>query len=864
MIRKIVILCVVVFLSVPAFGQSSIERQALKNIQKGKWSKAYAQLTRAIAKDTINCVTSYVLAEYYFSKDNPAFHIDSAYRYTQKAIGDLQNSTTKQRERFYRFPLDSIELVRLRQKINRAAFTRARETDTEDAYNYFLTNFLLAEQRDTVTMLRDEAAYTDAVDKNSQEAFSDYLSKYPGSIRAADAKTKYESLLFYSMTSDQRLRSYEGYLRDYPNTAFQQQAEQNIFEISTSSGTIQSYFDFLEAYPQGYFANTAKNIVLHLLPEDQLEEQFPEALMNDSLQAVFDMRRGYLVPIFRKDKFGFINHQGTEVIKPQYDEINAEYLCGNITDDVIILDGKILTPSGELICDFVAESVDDIGNGFILIENETCRSLIHKSGFTVGDDCIDEARLLTGKFLALKKNNHWSLWTLTGRMLLSYDYDEIYALRDVIVFVRETKFNLATTAGIARLADQEKLQWVTADEVKLWRKSLIWTRTENHQMILDEELKVLVLSDDDHLLTETFFGAVATSSTGARVYNGAYEESINFKDVTIKQPWVAAKENVVWNLFDPQENKYQSPGFDSIMFAGPFAIGKKKDSVRFYFTASNFVDVQQPVRYEFIPGQDSSSFLLLDQGNKKSVYSLSGKKLFVGVYDRILYAGEGFFVVHKKEKKGLVSSSGKILIPLEYDAIGTVNKGVVSLLKATKFGLFDCKRSKLIKPVYGNNLTVYNNHVLIASKEGLYGFIGWDNKPFGKIEFSEINYWNDTVAIVSKNADRFLYEIKTQRILFDKIKRYNLIQDRNGEKLAIIQQEQYYGVIHNRRGIVIPISFSDIVNVGSRDEPMYFTEKHVEEASIFVVIYYDSTGKMLRKEVYEDDDYEKIYCSNSK
>jgi hypothetical protein len=59
------------------------------------------------------------------------------------------------------------------------------------------------------------------------------------------------------------------------------------------------------------------------------------------------------------------------------------------------------------------------------------------------------------------------------------------------------------------------------------------------------------------------------------------------------------------------------------------------------------------------------------------------------------------------------------------------------------------------------------------------------------------------------------------------------------------------------------VSFSDIINVGSPAQPLYFTEKHVEEASIFVVIYYDSAGKMLRREIYEQDDYEKIYCSNN-
>jgi hypothetical protein len=59
------------------------------------------------------------------------------------------------------------------------------------------------------------------------------------------------------------------------------------------------------------------------------------------------------------------------------------------------------------------------------------------------------------------------------------------------------------------------------------------------------------------------------------------------------------------------------------------------------------------------------------------------------------------------------------------------------------------------------------------------------------------------------------------------------------------------------------LTFTDIINLGSKDDPLYFTEKHVEEASIFVVIYYDRNGKLIRRQAYEPEEYEKIYCSNN-
>jgi hypothetical protein len=91
-----------------------------------------------------------------------------------------------------------------------------------------------------------------------------------------------------------------------------------------------------------------------------------------------------------------------------------------------------------------------------------------------------------------------------------------------------------------------------------------------------------------------------------------------------------------------------------------------------------------------------------------------------------------------------------------------------------------------------------------------------------------------------------------------------MIRDSPDEKLAIVQQDAAYGVLSNKRGTVIPLSFSDLVNLGSSEEPLYFTEKHVSEAAVFVVIYYDKNGKFLRSEVYEEsEDYEKIYCPDN-
>jgi TolA-binding protein len=860
LIVRIIIVCAAVLLSVQVNGQASSERLALNNIEKHKWDKAFGQLSKALSKDSFNVAASYVMGCYFFAPDNPEFQLDSAYHYVQKAARDFELSSSKQRERLKRFPLDSIAIVDLRVEIDSAAFERAKQFDTENSYIDFLNSFPTAAEQTLAVSLRNKAAYRSAQAENTHQAFNDFISKYPDSDQVAEATTRYHELLFKDITKDKRLASYKRYLREYPGTVHALEAERNILEISTADGTIESYLAFIREYPSNKSTRRANSILFHLASDDQKGEIFPLEQNSDSLNAVIELTRGYVVPFLHDGRFGFMTQQGIEVINPQAEELDQHYRCGNLTDDVITLPHKLVGINGATIYGQGVEDVEDLGHGFLEIETDTCAFVLHKTGFTVGEKCIQSAKVVNGKFLALQKNSLWSLWTLTGRMLLPFAWEDIQSIKDVIVLKAKNKYTVTREKDLAALADQKELGLTEfADEVKGWRGDFIWVKTGATEGILTQNLDTVV-TVREHVLSPAYFGFIAKKDNVFQTWNDAGDTSQHFIQVVSMEPWTAVRTDSAWYLFDAKTNRFQTNHYDSIFFVGPTAVGIRTDSIRIYFSAKNSITVAQPARVDFIPGQES--FLLMEQGAKKNIYNLDGKKLGVFNYDHVQYAGEGFFVVSKKEKKGLINSAGKVLLPLEYDAIGTASKGMVSLLKGSKFGLFDCKTRKLIKPQYSKNLTFYNNKHIIAYKDGMVGFIGWDNKPLSKLQFNEIRFWNDTTAFVRKDEQWMLYAIKAQKGIVDKISNFNFITD-GDEKLAIVQQERKFGVLHNKKGTIIPINFSDILNVGSRDVPLYFTEKHVEEASIFVVIYYDSKGNMLRKEVYEQDDYEKIYCSHN-
>ncbi|MEO7991438.1 MAG: hypothetical protein ABI663_17935 [Chryseolinea sp.] len=862
MFRRYRILLFILFLPAMALCQISREHLAERSIQKKKWDQAYSQLKKAMHKDSFNVAAQHVMTHYFFDQQNPAYQIDSAYRYNMMASLSFTMASSRQRDRLKRFPIDSLILQHLRERIDSAAFQRAKEINTERAYLDFLSGFPSANQRDHAVELRNEAAYQDALHENTYVAFEDYLKKYPESIRTNEAKALYEKLLYRAKTADQHLSSYKTFLEAYPRSPYRHDAELNIFEISTATGTAESYRAFLHDYPQSFKAKQALNILYHISSDADLLED--ALLQTDSLVRVSELEKHYVVPILHAGSFGFMNDIGEEIIQPQSEEIADDYRCGDIMEDVLVLSDKIISRSGSVIFSDAAHDVTDLGSGFLKIQIGDCVKVIHKSGFIVGDSCITDARLLSGKLLAIKKEDQWSVWTLSGRMLVPFSWDEISTVEDVILFKNGDKTKLATIQSVARVADHQTLQLSDAfDDAKAWSQHLLQVQSGEFQGVLNQRLDVFIRFDK-HKLTNNFFGTLAISPFGSSIFNKRGEESAVFKQVRVSIPWTSVKANTLsWKLFNPVDLTFQSPVYDTIHFVGPFAVGSRPDSITIHFNPYYSIDFSQPAKLEFIPGQDSTAFLLVEHDEIKELFDGEGRKLFAVVYDRIQYAGQGMFIVHKKDKKGLVGSDGKLLLPIEFDAIGSVKNNTVSVLKAMKFGLFDCKKKKLIKPEYVKNIVPYTADKLVVFKDGFNGFVGWDNKPLSKFEFEEVRYWNDTAAMVKSNFMWRLYDIRSGKVLIDRIKDYSLIQDTQQEKIAVMHQDNTYGVIHNHKGAIIPANFSDIVNVGSRELPMYFTEKHVEEASIFVVIYYDHAGRMLRKEVYEQDDYEKIYCSDN-
>ena len=844
----------------PAHGQISPEKLTSGRMDRGQWIKAEKSLRKSLSKDTLNAEARYLLSLYYFSFISPSQNLDSALGYIKGASKDFQKTPARDRERLKRVPLDSLLILRLAKKIDSAAFEKAKGFNTEAAYQYFIDLHTSASQRGAVIELRDEVGFLDALKVNTWFSFQNFITRHPASHRKAEAQRRFDKLLFEDKTRSQRLSSYIQFNEQFPESPYRSLAEKNIFEISTASGSPESFHWFIQNHPSSVWSARAKNI-LYMMQSAEQENIFENSWMSDSLKQVEQLNDSYWVPVFKSGLYGFMNDLGTEVIAPRFEKVSDDYRCGDVKDPLLITSQGLIGRNGAMVWKGPISDLKDIGIGFVLVSTDSGGQVIHTSGFPVGQN-VQGAQGLCNRFVSLEHNKKWAVFTLSGRQLLPFSLDAVMALDSLVVLTRGSKKILTTPMRLGRMADHMELKEdFVFDDVRRWGNQNYWVRNGTLEGVIDGRLN-FVIPLDRQVLRKTSFGFLGGKAGKVFMAGIRRLENTSYKNVQEQAGWIRLQtEKDRYLLYDVGLDRLTEG--DSVWFQGQLAFQQTHDSLHVFLPSGQKLTFIDRASFQIKEFRDSTTWLVLDEKKKKVVFdAASGIKLFSIEADQLEPVSPNIFVVTKANKKGLVSEEGKLLVPIEFDAIVAGDQGTYSLLKDKKFGWYDERTKLLIKPTFDRNVKMYHRGLWIAFKDKGYGFIPSDGKPKGNFEWEEIQYWTDSVAWVKRNFQWILWDIHGQKAKLSNVRSFTVVKDTEAEKIFIIRQENAFGVISSRRGTVVPIQYSDIVNLGTSEIPLYFTERHIEEAAISVVVYYDQHGKIIRKQAMEAEEFEKIYCDN--
>lgn len=856
-------------------------KRSAKHLEKENFAKVDKLLHKSLEKDSINPGANYLYSLLYNQKDYANNSLDSAYNFVNEALYNYAIADGKKLKKLHRLDIDSLTLTTHKTFLDSLAFERAQIADDIAGYNYFIDRHPAAIQVPAAISRRNDIAFADAREINTYESYRQFMDTYPDAEQLKDATELYDILLFEGKTRDKKLESYIAFLENYPKTPYRAEAEKHIFEISTAGNTIESYHNFIKDFPDSRFAKKAVDFMFHTFRQHDSAQHFfrafPDFPTRDSLQAAVDLATNAVFPIYGGENFGFMNSFGEILISPAYETVPPDYLCGGIAEDFLLIpsegNGQILSKKGEIIYEGGFENAEDIGFGLIRIENGGKFGVVHKAGHLIMPLQYEHVALINNKFILYNQQGLLGLLALNGRNILEPEYQDIYALEEFIILQKDNKLGVTNAEKLVQKVNQVPLKPdFIYDEVELIEADLLHAFQGEQETVLDENLnRVFPLGNQN--IYPVKYGWLVEKDSSFMIYNDDLLPLANqrYKAALFNKNWLGLKKSEHWGIMGQEGAIFPEFIYDSLqLISENFALLFQRDSTFALFSNGSKVDISEydhhvqllrPRSGAAFNDSIPSEFLLAsNQSGYKRIYNNVGQEIISGFYTQVDALSPHHLVIEKNNRKGLINESGESLLPIRYNGIANYNNGYLSTLSGTKFGIFNDKKEIDIAPGYDVILQPYNDSLLIVSKRKKFGIIDRSNKTFLPFEYDEVRYWTDSLALAKGGGEWKLINFYKNEPVYEGIENYKVISNNAGEIVITFYKGKQYGLLSNKKGEVLAPSYQDIFNIGTVAQPVYFAEKAVEEADMYVAIYFDDMGNTLRSQAFSADEFEKIIC----
>jgi len=339
-----------------------------------------------------------------------------------------------------------------------------------------------------------------------------------------------------------------------------------------------------------------------------------------------------------------------------------------------------------------------------------------------------------------------------------------------------------------------------------------------------------------------------------------------WKSIDYNDQWLAVKGKDGWKILSQTSDLVIEDQADSMKILNSAAILiHKNDTSFFYFSNNKKVALPTGSSYTILSSppilnSNPVNYYMITAGKSKTLISSSGDTVILPKkYETISAIGKEYLVYGYKGKKGLLDNAGNILLEPDYDGIANYNDGSITVLNNGELGLYNLSRVVNIPPEYDRSLTYYNDSLIVAHKEGKFGLITGDNKEFLPFKYSKISYFNDSVAWLTDSSRWHLMNIYSGDVILQNVTSFKPSADA-GIDYTTFSTTKGKGILNSNNGMIINGTFTEIRNIGTLENPVFYTELFVNEASLYIVIIYNAKGKILFRIAYTEEEYEKVIC----
>ncbi len=852
------------FLAFFSFSKAQL-RKSIGLIEKEKYDQAIKILIKSIDKDSIDVAGHTGMALLHSNIDFPLHDFDSAHFYILQAQSNYLVLPEKSKEKLAKKALDSLFLVRTHQTIDSLEFTTIDGTKSIELLDTYIHQYKQSYRIPEAIAQRNQLAFEHAKAGKKASSMLDFIKKYPQAIQIPKANTIYDDLNYKEQTAPQTTQAYKKFVKSFPESRHVAKAKRQWYLMATALGVADKFRPFIHKDTKDKLSNLAISTLSYVHP-DYFRKEFVDHPLYDSLNFVQNQLGLKLYPTIKNNRFNWIDNTGRLLSSKGYKKLDIQLFCDAVStplytaddnlyclgSDQIIYTGtpekyeylgagwifvqhknkSFLTPLFDLNLQIPANSADLFQNSLIYATSHTSPSLTGINGFQIKQLHIEQAALYQNTFV-LKRKKGWLL--LSGKEIEQTINTNQYAFKNTFDSIENVQGQFLRTSGQPNkrlFFEQQYLDKDILDITLLEQKSLYLLHKPKQLLLVDAELQNIGNILSEKLVKNRTWVAGLQSDSSAFLYNLKLKQS-----KTIPADSVYTLGNQFLIVLHQQSTTIFGPNAHTKKFEFPIEVALIKQNNTLY-----------------------SEFIKIVEKDHPHIYNANLSPIITHKWDKISPIGPDLLVVKRKGKYGIVDFNGDLVLKPIYDGIGNYADGNVTLLKKKKFGLFNVQSKLLIQPAFKQGLKAYGDNYFIAVKDTQYGLIDKKGVPVTAFSYDAILPWNNEMALVKQSFHFQLIDIANSEEKIDLIKDYQNIGRSGSQEHVLVLRDNFYGLVNKAGEWVLEDSYDHIENVGSYENPIYFTEKYIEEAEYHILLYYDGSGKLIHKSVVEGDIIDEIYC----
>lgn len=641
------------------------------------------------------------LSSIFISEKNPYFDLDSARRYILISSDAMTRVKTRTAKDYAELGVTNSAIDSLSSLVCEKAYAFAVDADSVAAYDHYITFFQSCSRYSDAVRLRNATAYRDAQIVNTSAAYKNFVTTFPEAKEVTEAKAKFEERLYSEATRKKDLNSYEQFISEYPESPYRKEAERMIYSLSVPEKSLEQLVAFARKYSSSSFRDEAWREIYKISLKEINQEsytkfrnEYPDFPFMNELESDFLLANYTFLPVKRAGKWGFINENGQEMIKPVYDDVSvfSEGLCA------VVREGKAgyINKSGKIVIPFLFAEAEDFHSGTAVVKPDSLYALINREGEILIPQAYDELSDPSDGFCIGMKNGRSAYVAKTGKPLTPFmfdvanDFKEGYAIAST-----EGKYGLIDLSGAFSIQPKfEELVWIGIAKVKAQNQEGRWG-------ILNVRGDTLTGFSYDYIGDYVMQRALIVKAgkcgfvndSGAVIIPLNFQYSANLKsDGYFKNGYQSLRYKNKPVIIDTAGTIYNFPLAEAIgdYTAGFVPLMRNKKW--------GYADLQNKM---IIPAKYDGAFSFVNglaevRVKKESgVIDTTGKTVVAVLYDDIEIRPFGI-VVKKSNHYGILQYNGLLYLPCEYDGFDMVNDKVLKTLRGDKFSYLNIKSGKFI------------------------------------------------------------------------------------------------------------------------------------------------------------------------